>query len=197
MRDESQRKSRLQRGGSTPTKRIFYQQIVEAPLPVGHFRSLGRRRIDDLPMVKSSALVARGEITRQSKTARIKFDGSDVEYQLGVVIYHMPSGGFWGRFVCPRCGGPSHRIRLLDDRPACCKCARGAGLVYRSQHTNTGKRHLVTAPPRLAMLNSKTSLFHHRHHDNILMERRANIELALRRSLLVARKHRADRAKGI
>ncbi len=139
-------------------------------------------------MVKASSLVARGEINRQSKTALVRFDGSDVEYQLGVRIDHMPSGGFWAKLICPRCGGAAQRVRLLDDRPACGKCVRASGLRYRSTSTDIRKRHLVTAPPRLAKLNSKTSLFAHRHHDNMLLERRRNIELALQRSLIVARR---------
>ena len=44
-------------------------------------------------------------------------------------------------FVCPRCGGGSQRLRLLDDRPACGKCVRASGLIYRSQSIRTEKRH--------------------------------------------------------
>jgi len=137
-------------------------------------------------MAASSALVSRGEITRQSKTALIKFEGSDVEYVVGVVIYHMPSGGFWGRFLCSRCGGPSHRIRLFDGRPTCAKCVQASGLIYRSQSIRTEKRHAVTAPRRLAMLNRDTPM---RAHSSCKLERRSSMEARLRRSLIVARRY--------
>ena len=53
---------------------------------------------------------------------------------------------------------------------------------------------LVTAPPRLARLNSDTPLRVHPRPGRML-DRRANLEFALRRSRIVARKHGVDRAK--
>jgi hypothetical protein len=97
-------------------------------------------------------------------------------------------------FLCPRCGGGSQRLRLIDDVPACGKCVRANGLIYRSQSVRTEKRHAVTAPPRLAMLNSDAPARIHPRSGRKL-DRRANLEFALRRSRIVARKHGLDRAK--
>ena len=88
----------------------------------------------------------------------------------------------------------SQRLRLIDDRPACGECVRASGLIYRSQSVRTEKRHLVTAPPRLARLNSDMPLRVHPRPGRMI-DGRANIEFALRRSRIVARKHGVDRAK--
>jgi hypothetical protein len=58
----------------------------------------------------------------------------------------------------------------------------------------TEKRHLVTAPPRLAMLNSDRPLRVHARPGRTF-DGRANLEFALRRSRIVARKQGVDRAK--
>jgi hypothetical protein len=153
-----------------------------------------KRTIDDLPVVRVSALVAHGYISRGAVTALVRFGDDRVEYQVGVRMRQFPNGGFWVRFVCPLCGGGSQRLRLLDDRPACGKCVRASGLIYRSQSVRTEKRHTVTAPPRLARLNSGGPLRVHPRPGRML-DGRANLEFALRRSRIVARKHGVDRAK--
>ena len=118
--------------------------------------SLGfvKRTIDDLPLVRVSTFVALGEIGPDASTARVRFGDDGVEYQVGVTLRRFRNRGFWAMLVCPRCGGGSQRLRLLDDRPVCGACVRASGLIYRSQSVRTEKRHLVTAPPRLAQLNS-------------------------------------------
>ncbi len=154
-----------------------------------------KTRIDDLLMVRVSTLVANGNIRRDAVTALIRFgDGDGVEYRVGVRVRSFPSDGFWAMFVCPRCAGGAQRLRLLDGKPACSKCARASGLRYRSESTSTEVRHLVTAPPRIARLNSDGPLRVHPRPGRML-DRRANLEFALRRSRIVARKHGVDRAK--
>jgi hypothetical protein len=153
-----------------------------------------KRTIDDLPLVRVATLTALGEIARDAKTARVRFEDDDVEHQVGVRLRRFGNGGFWAMLVCPRCGGGSQRLRLLDDQPACGKCVRASGLIYRSQSVRTEKRHTVTGPPRLAMLDSNTPARFHPRAGRVL-DRRANIEFALRRSRIVARKHGVDRAK--
>jgi hypothetical protein len=155
-----------------------------------------KRTIDDLPMVRVATLVALGEIGRDAKTARVRFGDDGVEYQVGVRVRPFRNSGFWAMLVCPRCGSGSQRLRLLDDRPACGKCVRASGLIYRSQATRTEKRHLVTAPPRVAQLNSERPLRVHPRAGRTI-DRRANLEFALRRSRIVARKHLIDRAKDL
>ena len=155
--------------------------------------------IDDLTMVKASFLRAHGHIGPETKTTLIRFDDSGVEHQVGVTAKPLPSGAVWSldsvwRRWWARCHGRAQRLRLLDDRPACGACVRASGLIYRSQSVRTEKRHTVTAPPRLAMLNSDRPLRVHPRAGRTI-DGRANIEFALRRSRIVARKHGVDRAK--
>jgi hypothetical protein len=153
-----------------------------------------KRTIDDLPLVRVATLVALGEIKRDAKTALVRFGDDGVEYRVGVRMRQFANGGFWARFVCPRCDGGSQRLRLLDGQPACGKCIRASGLIYRSQSTRTEKRHLLTAPPRMVLLSGdKPARVNPRPGRNL--DRRANLEFALRRSRVVARKHGVDRAK--
>jgi hypothetical protein len=170
-------------------------QIVRHRCPEGLILALMKRMVDDLLVVRASALVANGDIRRDVVTALIQFgDGDGAEHRVGVRIMRFPGGGFWARFVCPRCGGGSQRLRLLDGLPACVKCTRAAGLIYRSQSIRTEKRHVVTAPPRIALLCRDTPM-RINSRPNRVAERRVNAEIALRRSLIVARKHGVDRAK--
>jgi hypothetical protein len=146
-----------------------------------------KRTIDDLPLVRVATLVALGEIGRQTATAPVRFGDDGVEHQVGVTLRRFRNGGFWALLVCPRCGGGSQRLRLLDDRPACGKCVRASGLIYRSQSVRTEKRHVVTAPPRVAMLNSDKPLRVHARPGRMLYGR-MKLEARLKRSLIVARK---------
>jgi hypothetical protein len=146
-----------------------------------------KRTIDNLPMARVAILVALGEIGQDAKTARVRFGDDGVEYQVGVRAWRFRNGGFGAMFVCPRCGGGAQRLRLLDDRPACGKCVRASGLIYRSQSVRTEKRHLVTAPLRLARLTSDKPLRVHARPGRTF-DGRVNMELALKRSLIVARR---------
>jgi hypothetical protein len=143
-----------------------------------------RRTIDDLPMVKASTLVAHGYIQRGAATVLIRFGDDGVERQVGVRFRQFPNGGWWARFVCPRCGGGAQRLRLLDDRPACGACVRASGLWSRVELARNEERVLITAPALLAML-SKPARVHPR--PGRMFDRRANMELRLKRSLLVER----------
>ena len=80
-------------------------------------------------------------------------------YQVGVTAKSLPCGAAWSLFICPRCGGRAQRLRLLDDRPACGKCVRASGLIYRSQSVRTEKRETARAPRGHGLLG------HRPHHD--------------------------------
>ena len=144
------------------------------------------RTIDDLPLVRASTLVANGLIKRDATTTRIRFADDGVEYQVGVRVRIFKNNGFWARFKCPRCDGSAQRLRLLGDKPACGACVRASGPIYRSQSVRTEKRYAVTAPPRIARLNGGGPCRVHRPGRKV--ERRANVELKLRRSILIARR---------
>jgi hypothetical protein len=146
-----------------------------------------KRTIDDLPMIKASTLAAAGVIGPGTRSKAVQF--GDVGYVVGVKVHRFPKcGGWWALFLCPRCGSGAQRLRLLDDKPACRVCVLASGLIYRSQSVRTEKRHLVTAPPRIARLNSDKPLRVHARPGRTF-DGRANLELALRRSLLVHRQH--------
>jgi hypothetical protein len=145
-----------------------------------------RTRIEDLPLARVSSLVANGYIRRDAVTALVRFGDDGVEYGVGVRVRSFPSGGFWAMFVCPRCGGGAQRLRLLDNQPACGKCVRASGLRYRVESTVGKDRHLLTVPERIARLNGdKPARVNPR--PGRKLDRRAHIEAALKRSLLVAR----------
>jgi hypothetical protein len=156
--------------------------------PDGLISGTVKRTIDDLPVVRVATLAVLGEIRRDTKTARVRFGDDSVEYHVAVRLRPFRNGGFWAMLVCPRCGGGSQRLRLIDDRPACGRCVRASGFIYRSQSVRTEKRHTVTAPPRLARLNSDKPLRVHARPGRTF-DRRANLEARLRRSLIVARQH--------
>jgi len=146
-----------------------------------------RTRIEDLPLVRVSTLVALGEIGRDAKTALIRFGDDGVEHQVGVRVRRFRNGGFWAMLVCTRCGGGAQRLRLLDDKPTCGKCVRASGLRYRVESTAAMGRHLLTVPERIARLHGdKPARVNPR--PGRRLDRRANLEARLHRSLIVARK---------
>ena len=110
-------------------------------------------RIEDLPVIRVSTLVANGYIERDAPTALVRFGDDGVEYVVGIRIRPFPNGGFWAMLVCSRCGGGAQRLRLLDNTPACGKCVRASGLRYRVESTAAKDRHLLTASERIARLN--------------------------------------------
>ena len=144
-----------------------------------------RTRIEDLPLVRVSTLVANGYNKRDAVTALIRFGDDGVKYGVGVRMRSFPSGGFWAMFVCPRCGGGAQRLRLLDSTLACGKCVRASGLRYRVESTAAKDRHSLTAPERIARLNGDSARVNPR--PGRRLDRRAPIEAALKRSLLIAR----------
>jgi hypothetical protein len=149
-----------------------------------------KRTIDDLPLIKVSALVAAGTIKPDAKTALIRFGDDEVEHRVGVKVWRFGNGGFWARLGCPRCGGWAQRLRLLDDMPACGECVRSSGLIYRSQSIRTEKRHEVTAPKRIERLNGGGPRRVHQPGRRVAL--RARVEAALRRSIIVARQYGHD-----
>ena len=66
-----------------------------------------KRTIDDLPLVRVAALVARGEIRRDAKTARVRFGDDGVEYQVGVKLRRFRNSGFWAMYARGAAGAPS------------------------------------------------------------------------------------------
>jgi hypothetical protein len=150
-----------------------------------------RQAIDDLPSVSVSRLRALGDITAETKTTTVKFD--DVALVVALSLRRFPNGGSWSFFVCA-CGRRARILRLLEGRLACCRCCKAHRLHARVELIATAKRAAYLAPKRLARLNSDAPARLHPRPGRML-DRRANLEFALRRSRIVARKHGVDRAK--
>jgi hypothetical protein len=149
--------------------------------------------IDDLPVLLVSRLRALGEIGPDTRAATIRFDDgeSGVEFVVAIVQRRFPNGGAWSKFVCP-CGRRAQKLRLFEGWPACGHCVRAAGMRYRSEMcSHASKRVALTAPRRIAQLSSDKPLRVHARAGRML-DRRANIEARLRRSLIVARQHALD-----
>jgi hypothetical protein len=146
-----------------------------------------RRAIDDLPSVGVSRLRASGAIRSEDKTVVVTFpDGPS--FVVALSHFRWPNGGSWSFVVCP-CGRRARTLRLLDGDLCCRECCKAAGLRYRVELIETPKRAAYIAPKLLARLNSETPARLHPRPDGSMLDRRANLEFALRRSLLVQRRH--------
>ena len=140
---------------------------------------------DELPAVSVSRLRALGDITEEMKVATVK-RGED-EFTVGPSLFRWPNGGSWSFFVCP-CGRRARTLKLFGGRPACGQCVRAAGMQYRiDMCSHFSKRVALTAPKRIERLNSDIPARLHPRPGRML-DRRANMELALKRSLIVARR---------
>jgi hypothetical protein len=143
--------------------------------------------IDDLPVLLASRMRAAGEIGSDTKTAIVRFDNGEVEFVVGIMQQRFPNGGAWSKFVC-RCGRRCQKLRLFEGKPTCAHCIRAAGLRYRVEMvSHASKRTALTAPKRIERLKSDKPLRVHARPGRTF-DGRANVELALKRSLIVARK---------
>ena len=139
---------------------------------------------DDLPGVSVSRLRALGDITEEMNVATIKL--GEYEFTVGLSLFHWPNGGSWSFFVCP-CGRRARIIRLFEGGLACCRCLKARGLHARVELVRTERRAALLTPKRLERLKSEAPARLHPRPGRML-DRRANIELALRRSLILERR---------
>ena len=149
--------------------------------------------IDDLPAVSVSRMRALGESTAETKVTSVRF--GEIIFNVALSLRRFPNGGSWSFFLCP-CGRRARILRLFECGLACRECLGARGLRPRVQLIRTEKRAAYHAPRMLARLNSDTParLFPR---PGRVLDRRANLEFALRRSRIVARKHLVDRAKDL
>ena len=150
--------------------------------------------IDDLPAVLASTLRALGVIGRDTKTTTIRFDDSDVEFVVEVALRRFPNGGSWSMFRCS-CGRRCQKLRLFEGRHTCAHCICATGMRYRIEMvSHASKRAVLTAPKRIARLNSAVPARLHPRNGQML-DRRIPLEARLRRSLIVARQFALDEHK--
>jgi hypothetical protein len=139
---------------------------------------------DDLPGVSVSRLRALGDITEEMKVATVKL-GED-EFTMGLSLFRWPNGGSWSFFVCP-CGRRALILRLFEGGLACCRCLKARGLHARVELVRTERRAAWPTPKRLERLRSNAPARLNPRPGRML-DRRVNMELALKRSLIVARR---------
>jgi hypothetical protein len=144
--------------------------------------------IDDLPAVSASRLRALGDIMAEMKTATVKFD--DMEFVVALSLRRFPNGGTWSFFVCA-CGRRARILRLFEGGLACSRCLGARGLRPRVQLIRTERRAAYHAPRIFSRLNSTTPARIHPRPGRML-DRRANLEAKLRRSVIVARQFAID-----
>jgi hypothetical protein len=150
-----------------------------------------RAAIDDFPSLSVSRLRAAGLIRPADATATVVFPAPDaLSFVVGLQHVRFPNGGSWSFFVCP-CGRKCRILRLCEGRELACRsCLKARGMRHRVElFSHASKRTAWTAPRRLARLaSSSPARLHPR--PNRTLDRRANLEFALRRSLLVERRHK-------
>jgi hypothetical protein len=87
---------------------------------------------DELPSLGVSRLRATGAIRLEDRYALIPFGGR--MKLIGVAHTVFKNGGSWSYFRCPKCGGRSKKLWLVDDAPRCLKCCWSLGVRYRSAY---------------------------------------------------------------
>jgi hypothetical protein len=145
--------------------------------------------IDDLPGSESiSRMRAAGVITADTAVTAVSF--GDLSFNVAVSHRKFPNGGSWSFYLCP-CGRRCRVLRLYEGSLACRWCLAARGLRPRVQLTATSARAAHVVPRLIARLTSSSPARLHPRPGRVL-DRRANLEFALRRSLIVAREHELE-----
>jgi hypothetical protein len=140
---------------------------------------------DDLPGVSVSRMRALGEITAETKVTTVTFD--DVSFNVGLALLCFANSGSWSFFLCP-CGRRARILRLYEGGLACRRCLAARGLRARVELvSHASKRTALTAPKRIERLYGDIPARLHPRPGRKL-DRRANLELRLKRSLIVERR---------
>jgi hypothetical protein len=145
--------------------------------------------IDDLPGSESvSRMRAAGVITAETSVTTVSF--GDQSFNVAISHRRFPNGGSWSFFQCP-CGRRCRILRLYEGGLSCRWCLGARGLRSRVELIATPGRAAYHAPRILARLSSDAPARLHPRPGRML-DRRANLEFALRRSLIVAREHELE-----
>jgi hypothetical protein len=169
---------------STASNVRALHRCLDLALPKRYFSAAMKAAYDELPGVPVSRMRASGVIGPETKTTTIAF--GDVEFVVGLTQRRFPNGGSWSFFLCP-CGRRARILRLYEGALACCRCLKARGLHARVELVKTERRAAWLTPKRLVRLKSDTPARLHPRPGRML-DRRANLELALKRSLIVARR---------
>jgi hypothetical protein len=132
---------------------------------------------DDYPSISISRLRAEGQVL--GATTRVCVSIAGLSREVRVVHRKFPNGGSWSFFL-PVCGRRARILRLYE-RLACWRCA---GLMYRCQQGDKIgrierlRKLLYGSPARLHPRPGRA------------LDRRRDLEWALRRALIVQRQGR-------
>ena len=159
---------------------------MDIPSSPALFLHLMKTSIDDFPFVSASRMRTAGQIGRDATVVAVSFPNCEVSFTVGVQHVRFPNGGDWAFFVCP-CGRRCQKLRLFEDGLACRQCLKARGFRPRIELIQTHKRAEYLAPRLAARLNSTVPAQLHPRPGEML-ERRARLELKLKRTLLVARR---------
>jgi hypothetical protein len=157
----------------------------------GYFLFMARKvGIDDLPGSESvSRLRAAGVVTADTSVTTVAF--GDLSFNVAISHRKFPNGGSWSFCQCP-CGRRCRILRLYEGRKLACRyCLAARGLRSRVQLIATPARAAHVVPRLIARLTSSSPARLHPRPGRVL-DRRANLEFALRRSLIVAREHELE-----
>jgi hypothetical protein len=113
------------------------------------------------------------------------------DFVVGLTLRKFPNGGSWSLFICPRCGGRSSILRLLNDQPTCKRCCTGLGIRRMADPMGVRRRVAHRLPKLLAKINT-TARLHPR--PGRTLDKRPQLENALRIHMLSLRETNTRRA---
>ena len=143
---------------------------------------------DELPGISVSRLRALGDLTEAMNVVTVKL--GEQEFTVGLSLFRWPNGGSWSFFMCP-CGRQARILRLFEGGVACSRCLMARGLRARVELVRTERRAALLTPNRLKRLESDAPARLYPRTGRML-DRRANLELRLKRSLIVERQAAVD-----
>jgi hypothetical protein len=145
---------------------------------------------DDLVSVNSARLRALGVIRPGAASAVISFgEGADALVR-EVEVWHRrwAHGRGLSLFLCPLCGGKAQLLKLYDGQPHCRNCLKRRGIQFQIAYGTPAER-AKAREKRIEALKAKLAggSIRARPRAGRSVERRRELELSLRRALIVER----------
>jgi hypothetical protein len=151
---------------------------------------MAREFQDDLASVNSARLRALGVIRPGAASAVVSFGEGAAALVREIKVWHRrwSHGRGLSLFLCPRCGGKAQLLKLYDGAPQCRNCLRRSGVQFRIAYGTREERAEARAQ-RIEKLNAQLAggSIRARPRAGRSVERRRELELSLRRALIVER----------
>jgi hypothetical protein len=138
-----------------------------------------------------SRLVARGDILRNTTNTEIIL--GELKFTVPITHRLFPSGGFWSFYVC-ECGRQVRFLMLHEGHPRCQYCCCKRGVADRRFSGGARKRLERTVEKLSAQLASTSSARLHPLNPGHTIDRRATLEISLRRAQVALRQLNLKRA---